>query len=420
MAATSDLNPIVDDRMAWWREARYGMFIHWGLYSLIGRGEWVLNRESHPPAAYEQLAGRFNPAYFDASAWMRLAQEAGMRYAVLTTKHHDGFCLFDSKLTDYTSVRHAAKRDFVAEFVEAARAANIRVGFYYSLLDWHHPDGDGRGLADEAARGRFVDYIHGQVRELLTDYGQIDVLWYDVPWPYDADGWHSQAMDRMARELQPNIIINNRNKLAGDFGTPEGHTTPEPDRDWEACLTLNDNWGYYHTDHQWKSPHEVLRLLISCARFGGNLLLNVGPDGDGQIPGESQRILREVGRWLLDNGAAIYGSERSKVGFLHSGAITCRGNTMFALIDKWPGTTWSFARFKSRARSARLLASGHPLELHQEDHLIRISGLPENPPDHLFTVIAIEFEDVPLQGSGPSILWPTRAWEQPLGGGLIG
>src|SRR5215469_6262258 len=230
-------------RMKWWHEARFGMFIHFGLYSVLGRHEWAMEMEGIPVAEYEQLAKRFNPKPNAARAWARLAKQAGQKYMVMTTKHHEGFCHFDSKLTDYCAPKQAAGRDLVKEYVEAARAEGMRVGFYYSLMDWHHPDG-ARCATDEAARRRFVDYIHGQIHEILTNYGKIDVLWYDVAWPPEAAGWESDKMNAMVFQLQPDIIVNNRNGLDGDFATPEQRIQASTDRAWESCMTMNDSWGY--------------------------------------------------------------------------------------------------------------------------------------------------------------------------------
>jgi len=206
-------------RMQWWHAARFGMFIHWGLYSVLGRHEWAMEEEGIPVEEYQLLAKRFTPKPNAARAWARLARQAGQKYMVMTTKHHEGFCLFNSQYTDYCAPKQACGRDLVKEYVEAARAEGMRVGFYHSLMDWHHPDG-ARCAGDEAARRRFVDYVHGQIRELLTNYGKIDVLWYDVAWPLDAAGWESEKMNKMVFELQPDIIVNNRNKLSGDFSTP--------------------------------------------------------------------------------------------------------------------------------------------------------------------------------------------------------
>src|SRR5881227_2948092 len=288
-------------RMKWWHEAKFGMFIHWGLYSTLERHEWVMENEGIPVSEYERLAPRFKPAPNAARAWARLAKSAGMKYMVMTTKHHEGFCNFDSKLTDYCAPRQGPGRDLVREYVEAARAEGLRFGFYYSLMDWHHPDG-AKCATDEAARKRFVEYTHGLIRELLTNYGKIDVLWYDVSWPLDAKGWESERMNKMVFELQPDIIVNNRNKLAGDFSTPEQRIeAAEAGRAWESCMTMNDSWGYHRADDAWKTPKQVVRNLITCAHDGGNYLLNIGPKPDGSVPAESVAILNSVGQWMDKN-----------------------------------------------------------------------------------------------------------------------
>src|SRR5580698_5269528 len=210
------------ERMQWWRDARFGMFIHWGLYSVIGRHEWAMENEAIPVKDYELLAKQFKPKPNAARDWAKLAKQAGQKYMVMTTKHHEGFCHFDTKLTDYCSPKQGPGRDLVREFVDAARAEGLRVGFYYSLMDWHHPDGV-RCQTDEAARKRFVAYTHGLIRELMTNYGKIDVLWYDVDWPLTPEQWESERMNEMVFELQPEIIVNNRNGVQGDFSTPEQH-----------------------------------------------------------------------------------------------------------------------------------------------------------------------------------------------------
>src|SRR6476620_11667734 len=199
-------------RMKWWHEAKFGMFIHWGLYSTLGRHEWVMENEGIPAKEYEQYADRFKPKANAARAWASLAKRAGMKYMVMTTKHHEGFCNFDSKLTSYCATKRGPGRDLVKEYVAAARAEGLRFGFYYSLMDWHHPDG-ALSMKDDAARRRFVDYIHGQVREICSNYGKVDILWYDVNWPLTPEGWESEKMNRMVRQLQPGILINNRSGI---------------------------------------------------------------------------------------------------------------------------------------------------------------------------------------------------------------
>jgi alpha-L-fucosidase len=249
-------------RMQWWHEARFGMFIHWGLYSVLGRHEWVMENEGIPVAEYEQLAKRFQPKPNAARAWAKLAKQAGQKYMVMTSKHHEGFCNFDTKLTNYCAPKQGPGRDLVREYVEAARAEGLRFGFYYSLMDWHHPDG-ARCATNEDARKRFVEYTHGLIRELMTNYGKVDVLWYDVSWPLDARGWESERMNKMVFELQPDIIVNNRNALPGDFSTPEQEIVADKrGRAWESCMTLNESWGYHQSDDAWKTPKTIVRNLV--------------------------------------------------------------------------------------------------------------------------------------------------------------
>jgi len=257
------------------------MFIYFGLYSQLGRHEWAMEQEGIPVAEYQLLAKSFNPKPNAARSWAALAKRAGMKYMVMTTKHHEGFCNFDTKLTNYCAPKQAAGRDLVGEYVEAARGAGLPFGFYYSLMDWHHLDG-AKCATDEGARRRFVDYIHGQVHELCSNYGKLAILWYDVPWPLTAEGWESVKMNKMVRQLQPDILINNRSAIPEDFTTPEQHiqASSEP---WEACMTMNDR-GYQSADDNWKSPKTIVKNVVTCARDGGNYLLNIGPKGDGSIP----------------------------------------------------------------------------------------------------------------------------------------
>jgi len=384
-------------RMKWWHEAKFGMFIHWGLYSLLGRHEWVMENEAIPVEEYEQLAKRFNPRPNAAREWAKLARRAGQRYMVMTTKHHEGFCLFHSKLTSYCAPKQAAGRDLVAEYVEAARAEGLRVGFYYSLMDWHHPDG-ARCATDEAARKRFVEYIHGQIRELMTNYGKIDILWYDVAWPLNAEGWESERMNQMVFQLQPDIIINNRNLLPGGFSTPEQRIQADASgRAWEACMTMNDSWGYHAADDNWKRPRTCILNLVTCARDGGNYLLNIGPRGDGSVPEESVRILETVGHWLERNGQAIYGAERCRVNRSNYANFSRKGNTLFMHVSYWPGETVVLAGLQAKVKSARLLASGRPVRFEQDEFRVRFLGLPPKPPDDPVTVIAAECDSEPVQ-----------------------
>ena len=384
-------------RMKWWHEATFGMFIHWGLYSVRGRHEWVMENEAIPVAEYEELAARFNPRKDAARDWARLAKRAGMKYMVMTTKHHEGFCLFDTKTTSYNAAKQAAGRDLVKEYVEAARGEGLRVGFYYSLMDWHHPDG-ARAEKDEAARRRLVDYIHAHVRELMTNYGKIDILWYDVSWPLDASGWESERMNRMVFELQPDIIVNNRNRLPGDFTTPEQRIEAAAEgRAWEACMTMNGSWGYQAADDDWKTPKQVVRNLISCARDGGNYLLNIGPKGDGSIPEQSLRILEAVGAWTQKNGESIYGSDRCQPRRSNYASFSRKGDTLYMHVHFWPGEEVFVAGLQVKVKSARLLASGRKVEFTQDSLRLRLHGLPAQAPDQPVTTLAIECAGEPKQ-----------------------
>jgi alpha-L-fucosidase len=389
----------VDDsraaRMKWWHDARFGMFIHWGLYSVVQRHEWVMENEGIPVAEYEELAKRFTPKPNAARAWAKLAKQAGQKYMVMTTKHHEGFCLFDSKLTNYCAPKQACGRDLVREFVDAARAEGMHVGFYYSLMDWHHPDG-ARCLTDEGARRRFVDYIHGQVRELCSNYGKLDVLWYDVSWPLKPEGWESAKMNAMVRELQPDIIINNRSGLPEDFQTPEQRIQAS-DRAWEACMTMNDSWGYQKADDDWKTPKRVVQNLVTCARDGGNYLLNIGPKPDGSIPQQSIDIMTQVGKWMDRNSQSIYTAEPCKVGRSNYANFTRKGNTLYMHVHFWPGDYVAISGLKAKVKSAKLLASGKPVEFTQEEFRTRFTGLPQAAPDSPVVIIAIECDSEPIQ-----------------------
>jgi alpha-L-fucosidase len=384
-------------RMEWWHAAKFGMFIHWGLYSVYGHHEWAMAEEGIPVAEYEQLAKQFKPQPNAARAWAKLAKQAGQKYMVMTTKHHEGFCNFDTTLTNYCAPKQGPGRDLVAEYVEAARAEGLRVGFYYSLMDWHHPDG-ARCATDEAARQRFVEYTHGLIQELLTNYGKIDVLWYDVDWPLDKKGWESEKMNEMVFKLQPDIIVNNRNGLEGDFSTPEQEIrAARTGRAWESCMTMNDSWGYQRADDNWKTPKTLLRNLVECAQGGGNYLLNIGPKGDGSIPPESVQRLTEVGKWMDKHGPTIYETERSQVTDSVLAGFTRKGNTLYVQVYNWPGSTVAVGAIKTKVNSAQLFTTGQKIEMKQEEFRVQFTGLPEKAPEEPITSIAVECEGEPVQ-----------------------
>jgi alpha-L-fucosidase len=271
------------------------------------------------------------------------------------------------------------------------------MGFYYSLMDWHHPDG-ARSLENEAARHRFVDYIHAQIRELMTNYGKIDILWYDVAWPLEAAGWESEKMNEMVFKLQPDIIVNNRNKLPGDFSTPEQTIqAAERGRAWESCMTMNDSWGYHRNDDNWKTPRTVLRNLITCSHDGGNYLLNIGPKADGSIPDESVRILTSVGEWMGKNGQSIHETDVCNPRRCRFGSFSRKGNTLYLHVYYWPGSTVAIAGLQTKVKSAKLLASGQNVAFKQDTYSLAFTGLPETMPQSPITTLAIECDGEPKQ-----------------------
>ncbi len=382
-------------RMQWWHEARFGMFIHFGLYSVLGQHEWAMEEEGIPVAEYQLLAKQFNPKPHAARAWAKLAKAAGMKYMVMTTKHHEGFCLFNTKLTDYCAPKQAAGRDLVAEYVEAAEAEGLRHGFYYSLMDWHHPDG-ARCKTDEEARRRFVDYIHGQVRELCSNYGKVAVMWYDVNWPLTAEGWESEKMNKMVRELQPDILINNRSGIPEDFTTPEQHIQASA-APWEACMTMNDSWGFNRGDDNWKSPKTVVRNLLQCTRDQGNYLLNIGPKADGSIPEQSVDILTKVGRWMDGHSELIHKADKCQARHSELAQFTRQGNTLYIHTHFWPGETLAVGGLQQKVLSAKMYPGRTPVKFAQEDFRVRFMGLPASAPDPLVTTLAVECDGEPTQ-----------------------
>ncbi|KPK48530.1 MAG: alpha-L-fucosidase [Planctomycetes bacterium SM23_25] len=393
-------------RLKWWQEARFGMFIHWGLYSQLGRHEWVMNRERIPVTEYEKLADTWKPKPRPAREWARLARAAGMKYMVMTTKHHEGFCLWDTEQTDYNAVRRGPGRDLVREYVDACREAGLKVGFYYSLMDWHHPDG-ARCASDERARRRFLDFTQGCVRELMTNYGKIDILWYDVSWPLRSPTlWESRKMTRMARRLQPHILVNNRAQLPEDFGTPEEHIQEaEEGRAWEACMTFNGSWGYMPSAIDWHSTREVLAMLCQCAGGFGNLLLNIGPAPDGSVPPEAPERLIPVGKWLAQNGEAVYGRTervRGRMEWHPCGRGTIKGKNLYWWVSRWPGKELTLAGLKTHVVRASLLATGQRIAFRQTGGRVILTGLPRTSPDRVagVTVIKLECASKPRQELG--------------------
>lgn len=392
-----------DKRMSWWREARFGMFVHFGLYSLVGRNEWVMSLENYPIDEYEKLADQFMPKPGAPREWAELAKKAGMKYMVLTTRHHEGFSLWDSKVNPYNSVNYGPKCDIVKEFVDACREYGLKIGFYSSLMDWHHPD-SWRCAFDTQARVRFNDYIKGLNRELLTQYGKIDILWYDVPRPMETwEGWDSLELNQMVRELQPDILINNRSRLDEDFGTPEEHLTAM-DRDWEACMTFNGiSWGY--VDSAQAQPYSynaqrIIKMLNTVTSGGGNLLLNIGPMPDGSVPVEAIEPLTTVGKWLSENGKAVYGKKLKSIYGNTNGVCSTSydGTSVYVWNWIWPQKgEMALGGFMSPVKGIKLVKDGTPVVFEQRGHRILLRNLPKTSPDKNagIAVLELEFEGVP-------------------------
>ena len=392
-----------EKRMQWWHEARFGMFVHWGLYALIGRNEWAHAIEAIPMKEYEKLIGKFRPKPRPAREWAKLAKAAGMKYMVMTTKHHEGFCLWDSKQTDFNAVT-ACGRDLVREYVEACREFGLRIGFYYSLMDWHHPDG-ARSAYEPAARKRFLDFTHGCVRELMSNYGKIDILWYDVAEPFrHHEGWDSLAMNQMVRRIQPQIIIDDRARLPEDFSTPEGSVTAaEAGRGWEACMTFNDtSWGYMPSAApDAHHPRAILKMLQTACKGSGNLLLNIGPSPKGDVPADAVKPLTTAGKWLKLNGEAVYGKlDRNNVswGCTACGGFSQKGKKLYFWCRNWPGRDLTMGGFQTKLNSARFLVGGKKIAFEQKGNRVFLKNMPAACPDKLtgYTVIVLEFAKPPV------------------------
>lgn len=345
-------------RTKWWKEAKFGMFIHWGIYAvpadstdLEGRkvaGEWFMHNKKMQVSEYEKFASQFNPVNFNAHEWVRMAKEAGMKYIVITSKHHDGFCMFDTKLTDYNIVKATPfGRDPLKELAKECKRQGLKLGFYYSIMDWHHPDYLPRRLWEKGVRSeegadlnRYIEYMKGQLKELLTNYGPIAILWFDGGWEHNAEELRSSEVNSFVRSLQPDILINDRNHLPEDFSTPE-QTIPAGampgGRLWETCMTINDTWGYAKNDENWKPAEDLIRKLCDIAHKGGNFLLNVGPTAEGTFPEPIVERLKKIGEWMKVNGESIYRTTQCpfrKLSF--DGRCTVKGNVLYLHVFNWP------------------------------------------------------------------------------------
>ncbi|MBQ8637627.1 MAG: alpha-L-fucosidase [Lachnospiraceae bacterium] len=391
-----------EKRVKWFTEARFGMFIHWGLYAIPARGEWIRSTERISIEDYEPYFEEFDPVDYDPKKWAKLAKQAGMKYAVLTAKHHDGFCLFDSQLTEYKSTNTKCGRDLVREYLEAFRAEGLKVGLYYSLLDWHHPDypkyndwnhpmRQNPAYADEKIDfDRYLDYMHGQVRELCTNYGKLDILWFDFSYgEMKGEMWRGSELVKMVRSYQPDIIMDNRlegggdafgslvtdspSDFCGDFVSPEQIVPPNGIRRqdgtpvvWEACVTMNNSWGYTQRDKNYKPAPMLIKKLVECVSKGGNLLINVGPDARGNIPEESVNILESVAVWMKRNSASIYGCGLSDLEKPDYGRITASADgkkIYYHVMEPQIGFVPLHGVKKEEIKKIRLLADGSELKI---------------------------------------------------------
>jgi alpha-L-fucosidase len=411
-----------DSRIGWWREARFGMFIHWGLYAIPGRGEWVQWNEQIPVDEYATLADRFKPTDFDPDAWAELAKAAGMKYMVLTARHHDGFCLFDDGPNPFTSVNTAAHRDFVAEYVKAVRKAGLRVGLYYSPLDWRFPGFFFPDLQRQSAVVMREQY-HRQIEELLSNYGKLDVLWFDggeqdwlnfgadwvtASWQRRAQGqhyrggfdWQHEKVYALLRRLQPDVLINNRADMPQDFHSREGDAAVgdfDDQHPWELCTTIAGAWGY-EPNKLPKPLEHFIRLLVNVAGRDGNLLLNVGPGPDGRIDAAQAARLREIGAWLRKYGESIYATRGGP--FLPGayGASTRRDTAIYVHVLNWPGDTLVLPAIPAKILRASVLTGGE-VRFAQTDQGITLSMAP-SARNEIDTIIVLQL-DSPAAGLRP-------------------
>ncbi|MDB4889609.1 MAG: hypothetical protein JWL61_1464 [Gemmatimonadetes bacterium] len=412
--------------MAWWRDAQFGMFIHWGAYAVPagvyhdervpGIGEWIMSRSKVPVAEYEQFVRAFNPVKYDADEWVRIASDAGMKYIIVTSKHHDGFAIFDSKVSEYDMVDASPfHRDALKSLAEAAHRQGLRFGVYYSIMDWHHPDAQAPNTPEYNSRtwsnpnfSRYVEtYMKPQLKELLTQYPNIDVLWFDGEWVADWSDEQGRALYAWLRAIKPSLIINNRvghtrqgmsgmgqngGIGVGDFGTPEQRVpaTGLPGVDWETCMTMNDTWGFKSFDDGWKDTRTLLRTLIDVASKGGNFLLNVGPTAAGQIPTESAARLREMGQWLRANGEAVYATTVSPFDAPAWGRYTTGKGRLYAHVFDWPKDgQLALTGVTIKPRAVYLLSDKKPLVVEQQGDGF-VVRLPAVAPSSIASVIVLE------------------------------
>ena len=422
-----------DERMKWWRDARFGMFIHWGVYSvpagtykgkqISGIGEWIMENANIPIAEYEKFAKQFNPVKFNAEQWVQIAKNAGMKYIVITSKHHDGFGLWDSKVSDYDIMDAAPfKRDILKELSVACKKHGVRLCFYHSIMDWHHPDAQAPfypnyndGKRTNPNFSRYVKtYMKPQLKELIANYGPLGVLWFDGEWIKDWTEPQGRDLYNYIRSLQPDILVNNRvgkgrkgmqgltkeGYFAGDFGTPEQEIPPTglSGVDWETCMTMNDTWGFKSYDDNWKSKEDLIRKLVDIASKGGNFLLNVGPTSEGLIPQASVERLAAMGEWMEKNSESIYGTTASPFEKLAWGRCTAKPGKLYLHVFDWPENgELEVPMPRSDVQNAYLFARKDRAELllGSDDNGNLVVTVPRRVPDKIDTVVMLEMEAEP-------------------------
>jgi alpha-L-fucosidase len=399
----------------WFVHDRFGLFIHWGIYALPARHEWVKHRERILDERYQRYFEHFDPDLYDPKQWAREARTAGMKYFVVTTKHHDGFCLWDSDLTDYKASKTPAGRDLIAPMVEAFRAEGLKVGFYHSLIDWHHPDFPVDGLHpqrdDVAYREReagrriekYAEYLHGQTRELLTRFGKIDIIWFDFSysgsdWGWSRgkgkEDWQSEALLKSVRELMPDVVVNDRLELSGDVKTPEQYQPREwvqvdgKPVVWEACQTLNGSWGYDRDNLDWKPVSMLVQMLIDSVSKGGNLLLNVGPNARGEWEPRARERLAGIGEWMRLHNRSIYGCTASDFTPPPDCRYTQNGNRLYLHLFAWPFRHVHLPGLAGRVEYAQLLNDASEIR-HEEREGDLALTLPIQAPAAVVPVVEI-------------------------------
>lgn len=399
----------------WYRDAKFGMFVHWGVYSLLGQGEWVMQNREIPVGSYEWLASTFDPVKFDARAWVSLAKAAGMRYLTITARHHDGFSMFATSATRYNIVDWTRfKRDPLKELADECARQGLKLFFYYSQLDWHHPDywprgrtGQKTGRPERGDWSRYLDFLDSQLTELLTHYGPIGGVWFDGMWDKPDADWRRARTYALIHRLQPAALI-----------VPNHHQAPLPGEDvqtfeqdlpgantagfnteqigqlpLEMSLTMNDSWGFNLTDRHYKSVRELIRYLVRAAGRDANLLLNIGPRPDGTIPPEAEERLREIGRWLATYGGSIYGTRGGPIAPRDWGVTTVRGDTVFVHVLDWPDRVLALPSLGARVLGASMFATGERVAVTQSEAGVALTlPIGARPPDDVDRVVVLTLE----------------------------